>query len=114
MIKKFIPVTFFVLCFYACKKDNTTGVDLSARDNNAFAAYETHFLEALWKLDPSWATMEGYHKYDSLMVAPTPASRDAIITFTKVQMDSLAKYNAGVLSDASKRLMNGTLAPITR
>ncbi len=101
MIKKLLPLALLILLVYACKKDNVSP-DNSAKDNTAFMAYETHFLEALWKLDPDWATSIGYHKYDSLTVIPNSSSRDAMINFTKVQMDSLAKYNPNILSDAIK------------
>jgi uncharacterized protein (DUF885 family) len=99
VIKKLLSLTLIVLVVYSCKKDNVNA-DNSAKDNDAFAAYETHFLEALWKLNPDWATNEGYHKYDSLMVIPNSSSRSAMINFTKVQMDSLAKYNPGTLSES--------------
>jgi uncharacterized protein (DUF885 family) len=99
VIKKLLSLTLIVLVVYSCKKDNVNA-DNSAKDNDAFAAYETHFLEALWKLNPDWATNEGYHKYDSLMVIPNSSSRSAMITFTKVHMDSLAKYNPGTLSES--------------
>ncbi|MES2279523.1 MAG: DUF885 domain-containing protein [Bacteroidota bacterium] len=101
MIKKLLSLASIVLVVYGCKKDNVNA-DSGAKDNDAFAAYETHFLDALWKLDPDAATGVGYHKYDSLMVIPNSSSRSAMITFTKVQMDSLAKYNPGILSDANR------------
>jgi uncharacterized protein (DUF885 family) len=101
-VKKLIPLVCLCLLMYACKKDGEGSLDMSAKDNDAFAAYETHFLDALWKLDPDWATGVGYHKYDSVLVIPNSSSRQAMITFTKVQMDSLAKYNPGVLSESNK------------
>ncbi|WP_237073753.1 DUF885 domain-containing protein [Mucilaginibacter mali] len=101
MIKKLIPLALMALLAYSCKKDmNST--DESAKDNDAFTAYEGHFLDALWKLNPDWASDVGYHKYDSVLVIPNPASRSALIAFTKVQMDSLAKYNPGTLSEGNR------------
>lgn len=100
-MKKLIPLFVIVLLVYACKKDGSS-LPQGQVDNDAFTAYETHFLDALWKLDPNWATEVGYHKYDSILVIPNSSSRSAMINFTKVHMDSLAKYNPGTLSDANR------------
>jgi len=74
----------------------------SARDNEGFRIYETNFLESLWKVDPDWATMVGYHKYDSLMVIPNSSSRNTLMNFTKLQLDSLSRFNPDQLNDANR------------
>ena len=101
MIKKILTLAFIVMLVYACKKDNVN-TNESARDNDGFTIYETHFLDALWKVDPDWATMVGYHKYDSLMVIPNSSSRNAKMDFTKYQMDSLSRFNPDQLNDANR------------
>lgn len=100
MRKNFIFISLIVLAVYSCKKD--ANITAGAVDDAAFDNYKTKFLEDLWKLDPNWATTVGYHKYDSLLVIPNGKSRDAMITFTKQQMDSLAKYNPDVLTESNK------------
>ncbi|MFD2873655.1 DUF885 domain-containing protein [Mucilaginibacter ximonensis] len=84
-----------------CQKDRQGPLN-QAQGNDAFANYENHFLEALWKLNPSWATEEGYHKYDSLLVVPDDKSRDAMMNFVKVQKDSLARYEVNDLNEANR------------
>jgi len=101
VIKKILTLAFIVMLVYACKKDNVN-TNESARDNDGFTIYETHFLDALWKVDPDWATMVGYHKYDSLMVIPNSSSRNAKMDFTKYQMDSLSRFNPDQLNDANR------------
>jgi uncharacterized protein (DUF885 family) len=101
VIKKATIITFTVLAVYGCKKEMSAPV--SVVDNAAFETYKnSHFLETLWQLDPNTATLNGYHKYDSLLVIPNSKSRDALLTFTKRQMDSLAKYNPGTFSADNK------------
>jgi len=73
-----------------------------ARDNDAFTIYENNFLERLWKLSPDWAASVGYHKYDSLLVIPDDKSRDKLVNFAKVEIDSLSRYEVTTLSDANK------------
>jgi len=84
-----------------CKKDSSVGPKLG-KDNAAFAIYENSFLEALWKLNPDWATTKGYHKYDSLLLIPNDQSREKMIDFTKVQIDSLSRFDENTLSDLNK------------
>lgn len=84
-----------------CQKDRQGPIN-QAQGNDAFANYENHFLEALWKLNPSWATEEGYHKYDSLLVVPDDKSRDAMMNFVKVQKDSLARYEINDLNELNR------------
>nr|WP_214653083.1 DUF885 domain-containing protein [Mucilaginibacter segetis] len=91
----------YVTAFSACKKEGQSG-PISAKDDAAFTAYEANFLDDLWKLNPGWATSVGYHKYDSLLVVPDDKSRKKMISFTKVQMDSLSRFDVNSLSDANK------------
>jgi len=87
--------------FTGCKKDGGS-LPLQGKDDAAFAIYENSFLEGLWKLNPDWATSVGYHKYDSLLVIPNDQSRDKMVNFAKVQLDSLSRFEVNTLSDANR------------
>lgn len=87
--------------FSGCKKDGGS-IPLQGKDDAAFATYENSFLEGLWKLNPDWATSVGYHKYDSLLVIPNDQSRDKMINFAKIQLDSLSRFEVNSLSDANR------------
>lgn len=87
--------------FTGCKKDGG-GNYTQQGDSTAFIGYESHFLEALWKNNPDWATQTGYHKYDSLLIVPDAGSRQKQVDFAKKQLDSLGKFDLNVLPDASK------------
>jgi len=89
------------LFLVACKKDGG-GVGEMNKDEAAFVGYTNHFLEALWKLDPDRATQTGYHQYDSLLLVPTESQRQKMISFAKVQTDSLLHYDPNILSDNNK------------
>ena len=102
MIKKLFFTAALSFTFLSgCKKDSSVGPKLG-KDNAAFAIYENSFLEALWKLNPDWATTKGYHKYDSLLLIPNDQSREKMIDFTKVQIDSLSRFDENTLSDLNK------------
>ena len=101
MIKKIVPLVLLVTAFTCCKKDEG-GVVPMQKDNSAFTAYEDHFLDAMWKLEPDNATINGYHKYDSLLIIPDPKSREKLMTFSKVQQDSLARFDPKTLSEGNR------------
>lgn len=103
MIRKPLIIALFcsAAIFTGCKKDGGSG-SMQQADSTAFGAYEGHFLDALWKENPDWATVTGYHKYDSLLVIPDAGSRDKLITFAKRQLDSLGKFDLNTLSDGAK------------
>ncbi|MGZ3765809.1 MAG: DUF885 domain-containing protein [Mucilaginibacter sp.] len=71
-------------------------------DDIAFNSYETHFLDEFWKINPDWATSVGYHKYDSLLLVPDKKNREKLLNFTKVQLDSLGRYNPATFLETNK------------
>jgi len=115
VIKKLLLLSLYVAAFSACKKDSQSAPALTAKDDAAFAIYEEHFLEDFWKQNPDWATVSGYHKYDSLLLVPSDVNRKKDIQFVKVQMDSLSRFQVNDLSAANKmdhRMMQNQLESI--
>lgn len=92
----------FIFFFTACKKDSSVAPQQGSMDDIAFNAYETHFLDEFWKHNPDWATSVGYHKYDSLLLVPDKKTREKLLTFTKVQLDSLGRYNPATFLETNK------------
>lgn len=102
MVKKLLFTgVIIILAFTGCKKDGGSG-PLLGKDDAAFAVYENSFLEGLWKLNPDWATAVGYHKYDSLLFIPNDQSRDKMVNFARIQLDSLSRFEVNSLSDANR------------
>ncbi|MCC8424146.1 DUF885 domain-containing protein [Mucilaginibacter sp. UR6-11] len=92
-----ITVFFFLV---GCQKEGQA--PLVTKGNDSFSNYEDHFLDALWKLSPDWATGVGYHKYDSLLNIPGDKSRNAMLNFIKLQQDSLARFEANDLTELNR------------
>jgi uncharacterized protein (DUF885 family) len=99
--KIIIPLLLAAAFFTGCKKDGSVGPE-TTKDDAAFTVYEGAFLDALWKHDPDWATSVGYHKYDSLLYAPSNKNRDKMLDFDKVQLDSLDHYPVEKLSQDNR------------
>ena len=102
ILKLFLAVAIFMAAFTGCKKDNGGGGPMLGKDNAAFTLYENNFLEALWKLNPDWATSVGYHKYDSLLYIPNEQNRQKMLDFAKFQIDSLSRFEITTLSEANR------------
>jgi len=102
VIKKYISAAIITMSFFSgCKKDGSVGPQLG-KDDGSFTVYENNFLNGLWKLSPDWATSEGFHKYDSLLLVPNDQSRDKLLTYAKVQLDSLSRFDVTTLNDGNK------------
>ena len=112
MINKILSaIVVLALFLIACKKEGGSVGEMN-KDEAAFTGYTNHFLEALWKLDPDRATQTGYHQYDSLLLVPSESQRQKMISFAKVETDSLLHYDPNILSDSKKidyQLIQGEL-----
>jgi uncharacterized protein (DUF885 family) len=94
-----------LICYLAlgCGSDhkNTDKKDQHINDA-AFDIYKNNFVEELWKIYPAWASSQGYHKYDSVLIVPDEASRAKELAFAKANLDSLKNYDLNALSDNNK------------
>lgn len=100
-MKKLLPAIAAGMLFAAC--GSNTNKQTAVTDQNAsFDAYKERFVEALWKQYPAWASSQGYHKYDSVLVVPDAASRGAETAFAKAQLDSLKAYDPAALNDNNR------------
>ena len=94
---RYLPLLALALadCSSADKTAAATGPD--AR----FDTFKNQFIEALWRQNPDYASSQGYHKYDSLLVIPNAAQRVSDDAFAKqtlaylntFALDSLAPNN---------------------
>src|SRR5450432_3451623 len=70
--------------------------------NAAFQAYEQTFIDRLWQLNPSFATDEGFHNYDSVLQIPTVENTEKILEANTILQDSLHTFSPEKLSDNNK------------
>jgi uncharacterized protein (DUF885 family) len=96
-MKSFITICFILLVhLFANAQATLTGADKS------FNNYKEKFVLALWKQYPSWASSQGFHAYDSVLVVPNEAERKSSIAFCTQQLNALKKFNVNALSDYNK------------
>lgn len=107
-MKKIISAFVLTLLLFSCggeKQNDEKQVDETTANSNlnpAFDNYKERFIEALWKIYPGWASSQGYHKYDSILIVPNNESRAKELAFAKANLDSLRSFNIDSLSDNNK------------
>lgn len=99
-MKKTILSISFVLLLFACNKKQET--ETTDQLNAKFDQYKEHFVEELWKTNPEWASSQGFHKYDSILLIPTDENDRILMKFALNQIDSLKNYPLTKLSDNNK------------
>jgi hypothetical protein len=70
--------------------------------DKSFDNYKNTFVENFWKINPEWASNQGCHKYDAVLLVPDAKYRQAQLNFVKANMDSLKKYPIDELNDNNK------------
>lgn len=99
MKKTVLTISLSILLFSCNKKEEAT---LDQNTDKKFDAYKEYFVNELWKMNPDWASSQGFHKYDSVLVIPGLAHQKHQLDFSKTQLDSLDNYALESLSDNNK------------
>lgn len=90
----------FALLLFSCNKKQD--VSSSANLDSKFDNYKENFVEELWKNNPEWASSQGYHKYDSILLIPNAENERSQLEFAQSHLDSLKNYSIDQLSDNNK------------
>jgi len=96
-MKKLIIGTGLALLM-ACRSETPQQAAVTGQDAH-FDRYKEQFVERLWALYPGWASSQGYHHYDSVLVVPDEAQRNKEMAFCKANLDSLKQFDLQRLSD---------------
>lgn len=89
-----------IVLFAACSETKPT--ETKTDQNTAFDEYKERFVLNLWALYPGWASSQGFHKYDSILVVPDETQRGKELAFCKANLDSLKNFELNNLSDNNK------------
>lgn len=103
MSKKVFLASIICISMASCGGDSKTTETKTVADMNPqFDKYKEQFIENLWKIYPGWASSQGYHKYDSILVIPNDEARAKELAFAKANLDSLKSFDINGLSDNNK------------
>ncbi|WP_310393202.1 DUF885 domain-containing protein [Hymenobacter sp.] len=90
----YFPLLALVAVSCSTPDKPTAGTGADAR----FDAAKGQFIEALWRQNPDYASSQGYHKYDSLLVIPDAAQRQRDAAFSQQYLTSFAAFSPDSLS----------------
>ncbi len=76
-------------------------VSVSSKDAG-FDRFKNRLVNQFWKMYPEWASSQGFHKYDSVLVIPTAARREKEVHFCETYLDSLTAFPINDLSPANR------------
>ena len=99
-MKKTIASLLCITMLFACNNDKKTEPMETASLDSKFEKYKNTFIEEIWRLNPSWATGSGYHKYDSVLEIPNEKSRISKLNAYSALIDNIKSYdeiNAGLI-----------------
>jgi uncharacterized protein (DUF885 family) len=83
----------------SCGNTETTASTNPAAETDAqFDLFKTQFIDSLWFFNPEWASNNGYHRYDSLLVVPTAARRQVEAAAEARMRQRLARFAVSDLS----------------
>lgn len=100
-MKKLFPFLAITFIMISCGEEKHKTNSVAGRDD-AFNQYKERFMEDLWKQYPGWASSQGYHQYDSVLVIPDAKARERELAFCKAHLDSLKAFDLNSLSDNNK------------
>lgn len=99
-MNRILLAAIFLSSLLACNQQNkvakTEGADQS------FETFKQQFVEKLWEMNPGWATSQGYHKYDSVLLVPGPEEDRLVLAFTDSIDAWLQQWKPETLSAANK------------
>ncbi len=100
----YLPICLFALCLFgSCGPDKQKEVPQAPdASNERFDKYKAWFVEELWKVYPEWASSQGFHNYDSILVVPDEEARYRELDFSKAQLDSLKSYDPSKLNTGNR------------
>ncbi|SNC64658.1 Uncharacterized conserved protein, DUF885 familyt [Hymenobacter gelipurpurascens] len=82
----------------ACSSDTKPTSGTSETVDADFDRYKQRFIDSLWYYNPEWASGQGYHRYDSLLVVPNAGRRQTEAAALKRRAKEMAIFKVEDLS----------------
>jgi uncharacterized protein (DUF885 family) len=92
-MKKLLLLIILIPTVFACKTEDP---------NQKFDSFKEVFISKYWEVYPNYASVVGYHNYDSVLTVPDKASNERKLAFAAENLSELAKFDLTKLSDHNK------------
>jgi uncharacterized protein (DUF885 family) len=87
----------------SCNNKSTNAATSGSDADKAFAEWkENVFMDSLWYTNPTWASQQGYHKYDAMLPVPDSNDTKRQLGFADWTESKLKSFNYDQLSDLNK------------
>ncbi|MDQ2795330.1 MAG: DUF885 domain-containing protein [Bacteroidota bacterium] len=100
MKRRYLPLLALALASCSQQPDKTAAA--ATGPDARFDAFKGQFIEALWRQNPDYASSQGYHKYDSLLLIPNAAQRQADDAFARNNLATLGRFTLDSLSPSNQ------------
>lgn len=98
-MKKLSLVAIIALCIFGCTNTEKKEVaeTFTVHAANTFDEFTEQFVEELWKINPIWASYEGYHAYDAQLPIPGEERDQEKLAFAEEWLTRLSAIDSTVL-----------------
>ena len=102
-MKKLILLSIAIGILFSACHNNTQSTDPAKDTDKYFTEWkENVFMDSMWHISPVAASVQGYHKYDSLINVPDSAGKLRDLAFVDYVEGKLKSYSYDQLSDLNK------------
>ncbi len=91
-------ILLFTVVIIACDRQKVKESTEVMTPDQQFDNLKPVLLEKIWRLNPEWATSVGYHKYDDVLVIPTPKRQADEVNSYRAMLQELHQVNQTSLS----------------
>jgi len=100
---RYLPLLALALPACTSNPDKTAADQPAATPADArFDRFKNQFILDLWKQNPEYASSQGFHKYDSLLVIPDAAQRQCEAAFITQNLGALGGFAFDSLSPSNQ------------
>ncbi|MVN75411.1 DUF885 family protein [Hymenobacter sp. HMF4947] len=100
---RYLPLLALALPACTSNPPETTAAQAAATPADArFDRFKDRFILDLWKQNPDYASSQGFHKYDSLLVIPNEQQRRSDAAFMAKNLGALAGFTLDSLSPGNQ------------
>src|SRR5688572_23327502 len=98
-LRQFVILSAFIWgSLFSCTSETKDREYKGPTTDQKFETYKLKWVGKLWKLNPDWASSQGFHIYDSVLIISTPEWRERVKATHQNMRAEMAAFQAKDLS----------------
>ena len=102
MKHRYLALPLLAATLPACHPADKSSATVQPTADARFESFKSRFIANLWLEDPGFASSQGYHKYDSLLVIPDSMQRRRAAVFGEKNLKTLATFPLDSLAPSNQ------------